>query len=275
MRTKRSGIAIPAYERPQVFDRASLPIWRRYTKLYPYQRGADAAYRSTGMPIMRHALLTHPGDRRAVHSDDQFLFGPDLLAAPVTRPGARTRRLYSPSGTWVDWWFSVSFCSRDGAFVPRRARVLRGKRVHILPAPEDELPLLVRAGAVLPLLSADVDTLSPYDGRGIVRLRDRVGRLTLLAFPRGRWQGRLGAMGRLRAREHRGRWMLRIVARHAQTYTLRAALGSLRRPFNPTRITVAEDRLSRARWRYNRRTRVLTAPFRAPARTTLRVSGAR
>ena len=99
MRTKRSGIALPAYERPQIFDAASLPVWRRYAKLHtqllPYIEAADAEYRATGMPLMRHVLLTNPGDPRARAADDQFGFGPDLLAAPVLEPGARTRRLVS------------------------------------------------------------------------------------------------------------------------------------------------------------------------------------
>ncbi len=45
---------------------------------------------------MRHGLLTHPADPRAVRADDQFMFGPDLLAAPVLAPGATRRRLYLP-----------------------------------------------------------------------------------------------------------------------------------------------------------------------------------
>ena len=61
-----------------------------------------------------------------------------------------------------------------------------GRRRATLPAPRDELPLLVRAGAVLPLLPADVDTLAPYAGAGVVRLADRRDRMQLLAFPRGR-----------------------------------------------------------------------------------------
>jgi sulfoquinovosidase len=276
MRTKRSGIAIPGYERPQVFDRASLQIWRRYTKLhtqlYPYLQAADAAYRSSGMPVMRHGLLTHPGDKRAIRAHDQFLFGPDLLAAPVTRPGARTRRLYAPAGVWVDWWRSVVFRRRDGAFLPRRARLLRGRQTHILPAPEDELPLLVRAGAVLPLLPADVDTLSPYDGPGVVRLAERAGRLTLLAFPRGRWRGRFGERGRLWARERPGRWTLAVAAGRPRTYQLRAALGSLRRPFRPARITVNGRLVPRARWRYHPPTRVLTVRFTVRRRAILRVT---
>ena len=125
MRTKRSGLAFPSYERPQVFDRESLPVWRRYTKLhtqlYPYLRGADASYRASGMPIMRHALLTHPGDRRAARAHGQFMFGPDLLAAPVTAEGARRWRVYAPAGMWVDWLRSVRYRRSDGAFLPSRA----------------------------------------------------------------------------------------------------------------------------------------------------------
>ena len=97
MRTKRSGIAIPAYERPQVFDRATLPVWRRYAKLHtqllPVHPGRRRA--TTAPPACRScatALLTDPGDPRAARADDQFLFGPDLLAAPVLEPGARRRR---------------------------------------------------------------------------------------------------------------------------------------------------------------------------------------
>jgi alpha-glucosidase (family GH31 glycosyl hydrolase) len=277
MRTKRSGIAIPTYERPQVFDRESLPIWRRYTKLhtqlYPYLRAADAVYRSTGLPIMRHGLLTHPGDERAVRAHDQFLFGPDLLAAPVTAPGARERRLYAPAGRWVDWWRSVTFRGSDGAFVQGRPRLLRGGRRHTLPAPEDELPLLVRAGAVLPLLPADVDTLSPYGAGGVVRLSERAGRLTLLAFPRGAWRGRFGERGRLRAREGLRRWTLAIGGGARRTFTLRATLGTLRRPFRPIRITVSGRRLPQSMWSYDARTSVLTARFAASGRATLRVTG--
>ena len=49
-----------------MFDPEILPYWRRYTKLhtqlYPYLVAADAEYRESGMPIMRHLLLTNPGD---------------------------------------------------------------------------------------------------------------------------------------------------------------------------------------------------------------------
>jgi alpha-glucosidase (family GH31 glycosyl hydrolase) len=262
MRTKRSGIAIPSYERPQVFGPDLLAVWRRYAKLHtqlnPYLLAADRVYRETGMPIMRHHLLTHPGDPRAAGRDDQFLFGPDLLAAPVTAEGVRERALYAPAGTWVDFWRSVAYRDRDGAFVPRAARLLEGGREHTLPAPEHELPLLVRAGAVLPMLAADVDTLAPYDGDGVVTAAERDGRMTLLAFPRGRSAAGMGEQGRLRSIGGRRRWRLEIDGERVRTYTIRAALGVLRRPFRPRRVLVAGRRLRRSRWSYDRATRVVT-----------------
>ena len=273
MRTKRSGLAFPPYQRPQVFDRESIAVWRRYTKLhtqlYPYLRGADAEHRSSGLPIMRHALLTHPDDERAQRAHDQFMLGADLLAAPVLVEGARRRRVYLPEGRWVDWLRSVEFRRSSGAFLPRRAMLLRGGRGHELEAREHELPLLVRAGAVLPLLPADVDTLAPYGGRSVVRLDERADRLTLLAFPRGRWSGRLGARGRMVARETAGGWTLRLRGAGRRTYTLRASLGSLRLPFIPRRVTLGGRRLPASAWRYDSRRRVLTARFQAAGEATL------
>ena len=102
MRTQHNGFALPAKTRPQIFDADQVPNWKRYaklrTQLYPYVSAAARTYRKTGMPIMRHAVLTHPEDPAAVARDDQFLFGPDLLVAPVLRPGATTRERLSAVG---------------------------------------------------------------------------------------------------------------------------------------------------------------------------------
>ena len=266
MRTKRSGIALPAYERPQIFDAASLPVWRRYAKLHtqllPYIEAADAEYRATGMPLMRHGLLTNPGDPRARAADDQFGFGPDLLAAPVLEPAARTRRLYLPRGHWVDLWRSATYRDGDGSLGLGRARLLRGRREVALPAPRAELPLLVRAGAVIPLLPADVDTLAPYRGAGVVRLRDRRDDMQLLAFPRGRWTGGMGAgHERLGSRESARGWTLAVRGKRRRTYRLQAALGALRSPFVPRAVTLAGRPLAQRSWSYDRRRGMLRASF--------------
>ncbi len=265
MRTKRSGIALPAYERPQVFDPGIIGVWRRYAKLHtqllPYIQAADATYRATGLPLMRHGLLTHPRDPRAVRADDQFMFGPDLLAAPVLAPGERRRRLYAPAGRWVDLWRSASYRASDGSLRLGRAGVLRGRRAYTLPAPLEQLPLLVRAGAVIPLLPADVDTLAPYRGQGVVRLADRRGAIQLLAFPRGRSSAAMGARReRIASVERERSWRLTIRGKRVRRYSLQASLATLHRPFAPRSVSVAGRPLRT--WTYDRRTGVLRAKLR-------------
>ena len=266
MRTQANGIAIPAKERPQIWDPAQIDNWRRYaklrTELYPYIAAAAATYRRSGMPIMRHLALAYPGDPRATAREDEFLFGPDLLAAPVLEPGARERRLYLPRGRWIDLWRSAGYVEETGGLRLGSATLLRGRREVTVPAPLDELPLLVRAGAVLPLLPPDVDTLAPYGGGdGLVRLRDRAGRLALLAFPRGRSTSRFHG-GRIASTERRGRWTLRIGDSRGRAYGLQASLGTLKHRLRPCRVLLDGRRLPASSWDYRSGDQVLTAEFR-------------
>src|SRR5262249_58539358 len=101
-------------------------------------------------------------DEAAVARDDEFLFGPDILAAPVLTPGTTLRDVYLPAGEWIDLWRAGTWDSASGAFVLGDATVLPGGGTVSVPAPLDQLPLFVRAGAILPLLPADVDTLAEY-----------------------------------------------------------------------------------------------------------------
>lgn len=278
MRTQANGIGIPAKLRPQVWEADQIGNWRRYaklrTQLYPYLVAADAAYRRSGRPIMRHLALAYPGDARAAAQDDEFLFGPDLLAAPVIEPGASERRLYLPRGRWIDLWRSAAYREDTGGLRLREAKLRRGRETVTIPAPLDELPLLVRAGAVLPLLPPDVDTLASYGGgdEGLVRLRDRAGELRLLAFPRGRSTSRLYRGGLIASVERRGRWTLRIRGGRDRSYELQASLGTLKQRLGPCRVLIDGRRLPRSRWDYRPGREVLTASFDG-ARAELTVLG--
>src|SRR5688572_28145331 len=194
------------------------------------------------MPVMAHLSLGFPGDERAEAREDEFLFGPDLLAAPVLEPGAIEREVYLPRGRWIDLWRSATPDLRVD-----RVRMLAGGREQKVPAPLDELPLFVRAGAVLPLLTGDVDTLADYGAGapGVVRLADRADRLHLLAFPRGTGESAIGVGERVRSVERRRRWRLTVDGARHRTYFLQASLATLRRPFRPCRVTLDGRRLRR------------------------------
>ncbi|HEX8123559.1 MAG TPA: TIM-barrel domain-containing protein [Solirubrobacteraceae bacterium] len=289
MRTKAGGVAVPAKERPQIWEPEILPHWRRWarlhTQLQPYLAAATERYGRIGMPVMAHLALAYPDDARAAAREDEFLFGPDLLAAPVLEPGATERELYVPRGRWVDLWRSARYDERGGGLTVHGARLVDGARDVRVPAPLDELPLLVRTGAILPMLSPDVDTLSDYGAGapGVVRLADRAGRLRLLAFPRGTSERAIGPGEEVRSVEGRGsrrRWRLIIDGSRRRTYRLQATLGSLRHPFRPCRVTLGGRHLKRGAaavrrgrgWTHWGGSRVLRATFRAK-RATLVVSG--
>ena len=174
---------------------------------------------------MRHLALAYPNDARAASTDDEYLLGPDLLVAPVLAAGATSRKLYLPPGRWVDFWRSASV-GKDGAPRLRSPRVLEGGRTVSVAAPADQIPLFVRAGAVLPLLPADVETLSPY-GADVVHLGDRPGQRSLLAWPaRGASASAAPADdARLRSSVSRdGSWTLRVRQRRRRTFDLQVAL---------------------------------------------------
>jgi len=86
--------------------------------------------------LMRPLVMDFPDDPQAREIGDQYLFGPSILVNPVTQPGAETRRLYLPRGTWYDFW---------------TGQKLAGDRWIIAPAPLGIMPLYVRAGSVVPM----------------------------------------------------------------------------------------------------------------------------
>ncbi|MBN1528548.1 MAG: glycoside hydrolase family 31 protein [Thermoleophilaceae bacterium] len=265
MRTQANGIVIPDAPRAQIWDDDVLPHWRRWaklrTQLYPYLAAADAEYRRSGLPIMRHLVLAYPADPSATAVEDAFLFGPDLLAAPVLDEGAAERSVYLPRGDWVDLWRSASYRESDGGLTLGRARLLSGGRDVTLPAPLGELPLLARAGTLLTLLPPEVDTLASYgDSAPVTSLAERAGRRVLVAFPRGDSSARLEDGGELRSSERHGRWRLSLRARSHVSWDLQASLSTLRRPFRPCDVRLDGRRVP---WSYDAARGVLSARFGA------------
>ena len=267
MRTQANGIAVPAKPRPQVWDPDQVDNWRRYTKLrtqlYPYLAAADSKYRRSGMPLMRQLALAYPDDERAVATEDQFLFGPDLLAAPVLEPGATERALYLPRGHWIRFWGALGYRERDGGLRMDAAKLMRGGRDVTVPAPLDELPLMVRAGALLPLLSPGVDTLAgDYENSETTSLAEGSRRVVLLAFPRGRSRAGFFDDERIRSKARRGRWILKVNGSVSRTYRLQASLATLAGRLEPCRVRVDGKRLPRRKWDFARQTEVLRLQLR-------------
>jgi len=79
--------------------------WSRvHAALAPYVRHLVAEARATGLPAQRALFLHHPGDRDTFTIQDQYLYGEDLMVAPVIEAGAAERRVYLPAGEWRHVW---------------------------------------------------------------------------------------------------------------------------------------------------------------------------
>ena len=77
-------------------------VLRLRERLRPYIHEQMRVASRDGVPPMRPLFVDFPQDPDAWRTEDEFLFGPDLLIAPVLEPGARMRDVYLPAGrTWV------------------------------------------------------------------------------------------------------------------------------------------------------------------------------
>ncbi|KFI53090.1 TIM-barrel domain-containing protein [Bifidobacterium biavatii] len=69
----------------------------------PYTRELFAEAHESGQPLVRGLFYEFPGEEAAANVADEYLFGPDILVAPVTELGARSRSVYLPGGSDTSW----------------------------------------------------------------------------------------------------------------------------------------------------------------------------
>ncbi len=110
-------------------------------RLLPYIYSMAWENHRTGRPLMRPLVLEYADDPRVGQWEDEYLFGPSLLVAPVTEDGARRREVYLPAGVWYDFW--------------TRRRIIGGRVVPVM-APLSRIPLFVKEGSLLPMLEKEI-----------------------------------------------------------------------------------------------------------------------
>jgi len=106
-------------------------------RLRPYIRKQMDRAHDKGIPPMRPLFFDFPKDEECWTVEDQFMFGPDLLIAPVLHQGSRTRDVYLPSGaTWRD---------------ARTDEKLKGGQRISTEAPIERIPIYLKGTAKLPI----------------------------------------------------------------------------------------------------------------------------
>ncbi|HEV3062023.1 MAG TPA: TIM-barrel domain-containing protein [Vicinamibacterales bacterium] len=137
----------------ELHNAAVEPICRKYLELryqlLPYLYSAVREAHETGLPIIRALWLHYPDDPLAVGRSDEYLWGRDMLVAPVTERAATSRLVYLPRGGWYDFWTEEAHAG--GAEI-RRAVDL------------GTLPIFVRGGAILPMGPVKQYTGEQIDG---------------------------------------------------------------------------------------------------------------
>lgn len=87
------------------FGERNFPILRDLIhlrdRLKPYILACAHNSAETGEPIMRPMFYDHPNDANCATISDQYLFGKDILVAPIYRQGETDRKVYLPEGRWV------------------------------------------------------------------------------------------------------------------------------------------------------------------------------
>ena len=131
---------------------ACLETYRYYANLrmnlipYIYTEAKWSA--ETGEPLMRSMAYAFPQDGAAADYEFQYLFGRNLLIAPVTSSNAKRVEVYLPEGGWYDFFTGARYESG----------------VYQIPVAANEIPVFVREGTILPVNTAQKGQLASYVG---------------------------------------------------------------------------------------------------------------
>lgn len=139
-------------------------ITRKYVKMryewLPYNYTLAYENASQGLPLARPLNFRGENpEKKYVDDPTEYLWGDNVLVAPVFRKGARSRNVTFPAGEWYDWW-NPSQAYAGGTTAPVKA-------------PLERLPLFVKAGSFIPQAEGEMQNTGDYDPK----------RLTVVYFP--------------------------------------------------------------------------------------------
>lgn len=135
MRVHHAGESAPYMFGGVVTDSVAHYVRLRY-RLLPYIYSYAYKTHITGEPIMRPLIFEYPHDKNVYDLKDEFLFGSELLAAPVHEEEQCRRQVYLPEGKWYDYDYGYEY---------------EGGRSYDIYAPQNRIPVFVKAGAIIPM----------------------------------------------------------------------------------------------------------------------------
>lgn len=121
---------------------AKASIEMRY-RLMPYIYNMAFENSNTGIPMMRPLFFEEPENKAYYEVATTYLWGNDLLVAPITEAGQKTKEVHFPKGEWYDFYTGKTYQG--------------GKMIHVA-VEEDHIPVFVRDGAFIPMVKTQQNT---------------------------------------------------------------------------------------------------------------------
>ncbi|MEW2305460.1 TIM-barrel domain-containing protein [Streptomyces sp. NPDC006655] len=237
--------------------------------LVPYTYTLAQQADTTGTPIVRPLYLQYPEEENAyTQADSEYLYGPDMLVAPVTTPGTdTTTSVWFPPGRWTDYFTGRTYTAPTGG------------ATYAITTTLDTMPVFVRAGGIVTTRSDNVpnDSRSPLDKVTVTVAPGTSGTYSLYEDDGTTANPGRTATTRIRYAEHQDTHLLTIaptrgtfpgqVGRRTWTVSF-LGVGAA-----PSRVSAGGARLATTAWHWDADTHVLrvTLPPRS-IRTATAVS---
>lgn len=136
------------WQYPQPVQGITESFLRLREALLPYSYTLAAEANQTGLPMARPLYLDNPDQPAAYQNPTEYLYGPDMLVAPVTTPGdVASTTVWFPPGRWDDFFTGATFT---------------GPSVATLAVPLDRMPVFVRQGGIVPEQPSTGGTKPPH-----------------------------------------------------------------------------------------------------------------
>jgi alpha-glucosidase len=124
---------------PWMFDEKYVNVVRTYIELryqlLPYIYSTFWQYATDGSPMIRSLNLVDQSDSESYFREEEFLLGNNILVAPVSAEGISSKKVYLPKGKWYNYW---------------NDELIKGKQEIEANTPLDQMPIFIKAGAVIP-----------------------------------------------------------------------------------------------------------------------------
>ena len=142
---------VPLNKEPWIFDRSTLSLIRDAVKeryrLVPYIYTMSRKAYDTGVSICRPMYYDYPTVDKAYNTPDQYMFGDEMIVAPVASPaenGVSTIKVWLPDGNWYE---------------EATGTILSGGKEYEREMAMNEYPVYIKAGSVIPNHKPEVNNL--------------------------------------------------------------------------------------------------------------------